>query len=58
VRLKDGNKLNCAPENLMLIRRADHIRLNYRPRRSEADGCVGGAAEDGRMNRSIETICR
>lgn len=33
VRLKDGNKLNFATENLMLVRRADHMRLNYRPKR-------------------------
>lgn len=33
VRLKDGNWKNCKPENLMLITRAEHVRLNYRPRR-------------------------
>jgi hypothetical protein len=33
VRLKDGNPDNCAPENLMLITRAEHARMNYRPRR-------------------------
>lgn len=33
VRLKDGNWKRCKPENLMLITRAEHARLNYRPKR-------------------------
>ena len=28
VRHKDGNQLNCSPENLLLVSRADHARLN------------------------------
>lgn len=32
VRLKDGNKLNCAPENLMLVGRDAHVLLNWKPR--------------------------
>lgn len=33
VRLKDGDWNNCIASNLMLISRAEHARLNYRPRR-------------------------
>lgn len=32
VRFNDGNQLNCAPENLRLVTRAEHIRLNWKPR--------------------------
>lgn len=33
VRLRDGNWNNCKPDNLMLITRAEHARMNYKPRR-------------------------
>lgn len=33
VRLKDGNPDNCAPENLRLIDRREHVLLNWKPRR-------------------------
>lgn len=33
VRLKDGDRYNCSPENLLLLSRRDHVLLNYRPRR-------------------------
>src|SRR3990167_2235174 len=33
VRLMDGNWWNCKPDNLLLITRAEHARLNYRPRK-------------------------
>lgn len=32
VRLKDGNPDNCAPDNLRLVTRAEHLRLNWKPR--------------------------
>ena len=32
VRLKDRNPENCAPENLQLVTRAEHVRLNWKPR--------------------------
>jgi hypothetical protein len=32
VRFKDGNRRNFAPENLSLVTRAEHLRLNWRPR--------------------------
>lgn len=35
VRLVDGNQHNCAPENLRLLTRGEHIRLNYRPKRKK-----------------------
>ena len=36
VRLKDGNPQNCAPENLLLVTRSEHVRLNWKPRRAAA----------------------
>ena len=36
VRIKDGNRHNFAPSNLLLITRAEHARLNYRPRKRKA----------------------
>lgn len=32
VRLKDGDRLNCALENLQLVTRAENIRLNWKPK--------------------------
>jgi hypothetical protein len=32
IRLKDGNPDNCAPSNLRLVMRAEHLRLNWKPR--------------------------
>lgn len=32
VRLIDGNPENCEPANLRLVTRAEHIRLNWKPR--------------------------
>ena len=36
VRLKDGDWSNCKPANLLLITRAVHARMNYRPRKPKA----------------------
>ncbi|RME95489.1 MAG: HNH endonuclease [Bacteroidetes bacterium] len=30
VRYRDGNPLNCEPDNLMVVTRAEHARMNYR----------------------------
>lgn len=36
VRLKDGNKRNFAPSNLVLMTRGENARMNHRPRRPKA----------------------
>jgi hypothetical protein len=32
IRMRDGNPENCAPRNLRLITRGEHVRLNWKPR--------------------------
>lgn len=32
VRLRDGNQENCAPANLQLVTRGEHVVLNWKPR--------------------------